>query len=178
MKGHEFRDLVASYVLANFGQHGITVYTEVSLGKTIIGKDRRVDVFLVRESDQRALALECKFQGTSGTTDEKVPYALADIEAMWVPGCVVYAGDGWSSGVLHTLEGSRHAVFCLPDANLKPSRATRELDHVVASVFGLWSLIIPASRKFSGSQPIGERLPTLRADSARGSADDAKETSN
>ena len=90
------------------------MYTEVSLGKTIIGKNRKLDVLALRRSYQRALALETKYQEVAGTTDEKIPYALQDLEALWIPGCLVYAGPGWSKGVLHTLEGSRRAVHCLP----------------------------------------------------------------
>ena len=60
---------------------------------------------------------------------------------------MVYAGGGWSRGVLHTLEGSRLAAYCLPDAaDLSSRRDTRELDHVLAATFGLWHLI-PASRR-------------------------------
>ncbi len=62
----------------------MVIYTEVSLGKTIIGKNRRIDVFLLREAHQRALAIECKFQNVSGTADEKIPYALQDLEALWI----------------------------------------------------------------------------------------------
>lgn len=125
----------------------MTVYTEVSLGKTIIGKNRRIDVFVLREADQRALAIECKFQNVSGTADEKIPYALQDLEALWIPGCLAYGGDGWSDGVLHTLRGSKRAVYCHPAAPLfGRSEETRELDHVVASVFGLWDVVLPAER--------------------------------
>ena len=67
MKGNDYRDRIAAYVLAGFGEHGVVVYTEVHLGKTIIGKDRKVDVFVVRQHDQRAVALECKFQDSQGT---------------------------------------------------------------------------------------------------------------
>lgn len=150
MTGSDYRDLIAAYIDANYGQHGIDVYTEVSVGKTIIGKNRQLDVFAVRRSDQRALAIECKFQRVSGTTDEKIPYALQDAEAMWVPCCVAYAGDGWSKGVLHTLEGSRLAVYCLPDSTtLKRSRSTLELDHVIGAVFGLWGIVIDQRRRFT-----------------------------
>ena len=81
-------------------------------------------MFVLRKSDQRALAIECKYQEVQGTTDEKIPYALQDLEALWFPGCLVYAGTGWSKGVLHTLEGSRRAVHCLPDrlTSLAPTR--------------------------------------------------------
>ncbi len=149
MKGNEYRDLIASYLDAVYSEHGLTVYTEVSLGKTIIGKDRKIDVFVVRAADQCAIAIECKFQDAHGTTDEKIPYALDDLAALWVPGCLVYAGEGWSTGILHTLEASRLAAYCLPDATtLARSKDSRELDHIIAARFGLWDAVIPASRRF------------------------------
>ena len=150
MKPHEYRDLIAAYVDVNYGPREVVVYTEVSLGKTIIGKNRKLDIFALRRSDQRALALETKYQEVPGTTDEKIPYALQDLEALWIPGCLVYAGPGWSKGVLHTLEGSRRAVHCLPERpNLARTTATRELDHILAAIFGLWDRVIPEERLFS-----------------------------
>lgn len=149
MKPHDYRDLIAAYIDANFGPRGVVVYTEVSFGKTIIGKNRQVDVFVLRRSDQKALALECKYQQVAGTTDEKIPYALLDLEALWIPGCLVYAGEGWSEGVLHTLQGHRLAASCLPPSNLARTPATRELDHIVAAVFGFWDHVIPEEKLFS-----------------------------
>jgi hypothetical protein len=151
VKGSEYRDLVAGYIHTNFAAHGLAVYTEVTLGRTIIGKDRRIDVFVVRQHDQRAIAIECKFQESKGTVDEKIPYALQDLEALRVPGCLVYAGDGWSIGVLHTLAASHLAAYCLPDGGqLERSPNTLELDHVLAATFGLWDLVLPAARRFPG----------------------------
>jgi hypothetical protein len=149
--GNQYRDRIAAYIDRNFAGSELLVYTEVSLGKTIIGKDRKIDVFIVRSRDQRAIALECKYQEVQGTTDEKIPYTLEDLEALWIPGCVVYAGEGWSRGVLHTLEASRLAAFCLPEPSLARGPETRELDHVLAAVFGLWEAVIPPSRRFRGS---------------------------
>jgi hypothetical protein len=160
VKPHEYRDLIAAYIDANYGPRELVVYTEVSLGKTIIGKNRKLDVLTLRRSDQRALALETKYQEVAGTTDEKIPYALQDLEALWIPGCLVYAGPGWSKGVLHTLEGSRRAVHCLPELpTLSRTNATRELDHVLAAVFGLWDGVIPEGRLFSKSLQLRLPLP-------------------
>jgi len=151
MTGNEYRDRIARYLARSYGAAGLVVYTEVELGKTIIGKDRKVDVFVVREADQRALAVECKYQDAQGTTDEKIPYALADLEAMRVPGCLVYAGAGWSPGILHMLEASPSAAYCLPEpGSLAHSRDTRQLDHVLAATFGLWSQVLPASKRVDG----------------------------
>ena len=149
MTGNQYRDLIAAYVHANYGPHGIVVYREVNLGKTIIAKDRQIDVFVVRPSDQRALAIECKYQDTLGSVDEKIPYALDDLAALWVPGCLVYAGRGWSKGVLHQLEASRLAAYCLPERpGLSRSKATRELDYILAATFGFWEQILPAAKRY------------------------------
>jgi hypothetical protein len=148
MSGNQYRDLIASYVLHNYAPHGIVVYREVNLGKTIIGKDRQIDVFVVRPSDQKALAIECKYQDALGSVDEKIPYALDDLRALWIPGCLVYAGRGWSKGVLHLLECSRLGAHCEPERpTLARTRATRELDYLLAATFGLWEQILPPSKR-------------------------------
>jgi hypothetical protein len=148
MTGNGYRDLIASYIHHNYASQGLVVYVEISLGKTVIGKDRCIDVFVVRPSDRKAIAIECKYQDSLGTVDEKIPYALQDLEALWVPGCLVYAGKGWSKGVLHSLEASRLACSCMPDAaTLGRSKQTRELDHILAATFGFWDLVLPASKK-------------------------------
>lgn len=168
VKGGEYRDRVAGYIHANFNACGLIVYVEVPLGKTIIGKNRRLDLLVLRPSDQVALALECKFQAIPGTTDEKIPYALQDLDSMWLPGALVYAGKGWSPGVLHTLEGARNAIYCDPDEALARTKATIELDHVLASVFGLWDKVIPENLRFMDDQQLAlPGLPLARAGATR-----------
>lgn len=149
MTGSEYRDLIASYIHRNFQSAGLVVYTEINLGKTIIGKARKVDVFVVHDATQRALAIECKYQDTKGTTDEKIPYALQDLMALRVPACLSYAGNGWSTGVLHTLAASSLAAYCLPDpADVRRTEYTLELDHVLAATFLLWKDVLPPQRQW------------------------------
>ena len=148
MTGRDYSLLIARYLIANFATRGIEVYSEVAVGKSIIGKQRRVDLFVLDRPQNRALCIECTFHGTQGPTeenspDEKIPYTLQDVAAMRMPACVVYAGDGWSAGVRHLLEGSEHAAFCLPDAStLGRTRHTQELDHVLAQCFAWWDLLL------------------------------------
>ena len=112
---------------------------------------------MLQESSQRALAIECKYQGSQGTVDEKIPYTLQDMEALRVPGLVVYAGGGFSDGVIHMLEASHLAAYCLPDASdFRPSDATRELDHVVAMTFDWWDVVLRGRKAF--------QLPSERSD--------------
>jgi hypothetical protein len=147
--GNNYRDQIAGYIHHQYASHGLVVYREVNLGKTIIGKDRQIDVFVLRPADQKAIAIECKFQDVQGTADEKIPYALDDLAALWVPGCLVYAGRGWSRGVLHQLEASRLAAYCLPERGNARSRVTRELDYILAATFGFWEQILPVSKRFT-----------------------------
>jgi hypothetical protein len=148
MTGNQYATLICRYICANFGDRGLSLYTQVVLGKSIIGKDRTVDVLIVEDATRLAFVLECKYQATQGTVDEKIPYTLDDLRAMRTPGSVVYAGTGFSDGILHLLRASDLAAYCLPDASLARTRSTWELDHVLAQRFGWWDIIVKDSRRF------------------------------
>jgi len=141
--GADYAGLVAMYLARRFGARQLKVYREVRVGKSIIGKNRCIDVFCVCEADNRAFAVECKFQDSLGTVDEKIPYALDDLDALPMAGCIAYAGKGFSDGVLHMLNASPRAAYCLPfDGQTHSSSDTRELDHLLAAHFGWWDVII------------------------------------
>lgn len=143
MTGQEYAKLVAAYILKNFGDRGLRVYPEITVGKSIIGKARRVDLLVTEDAGGDAFAIECKHQSTQGTVDEKIPYALEDMDALRLGGCIVYAGEGFSTGVLHLLQASETAAYCLPDPDrLESNRATRELDHMLAVHFQWWDVLI------------------------------------
>jgi hypothetical protein len=143
--GTDYANLVASYIARRFGPRGLKVYREIRVGKSIIGKNRCIDVFCVREADSTAFAVECKFQDSVGTVDEKIPYALDDLAALPMAGCIAYAGRGFSDGVLHMLNAAPRAAFCLPaDGQADSSNDTRELDHLLAAHFGWWDVVIGA----------------------------------
>lgn len=148
MTGNEYADLIAAYLARNYGGRGLKIYREVSLGKSIIGKNRKLDILAVHEESSRALGIECKYQATPGTVDEKIPYTLADLEAMHLPAFVAYAGDGFSVGVRHMLESHKLAAFCKPDKFLVSGRDTVELDHVVAMTFGWWDQVLARKLPF------------------------------
>ena len=147
MTGGDYANLVAHYLSKRFGPRGLAVYREVRVGKSIIGKNRCIDVFCVREADSRAFAVECKYQDSPGTVDEKIPYALDDLDALPMAGCIAYAGRGFSDGVLHMLNASPRAAYCLPiDGQTDSTIDTRELDHLIAAHFGWWDVIVGAKR--------------------------------
>ena len=164
LSGKEYADLVAAYILKNFGGRGLTVYREVSMGKTIIGKNRHVDILVLHEATARVLAIECKYQDTLGTVDEKIPYAIQDMQAMGVPVCLVYAGGGFSSGILHMLAACPIAAQCLPASSLEPSRETREVDIALAMAFSFWDLVVANKKPFALPVMVPEALATPEND--------------
>lgn len=147
MTGAEYSNLIAVYLARRFGSRGLRVYREVRVGKSIIGKNRCIDVFCLSEPDNLAFAIECKFQDSPGTVDEKIPYALDDLAALPMAGCIAYAGRGFSEGVLHMLGAAPRAAYCLPlDGQTESSAETRELDHMLATHFGWWDVLTAGKR--------------------------------
>ncbi len=144
MKGNGYSDWIAEYIVSNFGERSISVYREVSIGKSIIGKNRRVDVLIVDEKNNKAIAIECKYQATTGTVDEKIPYTLNDAKAMQMDAYVAYGGSGFSKGVIHMLEASELACHAEPsEENIliyDRTKNTHELDQILAMRFGWWDI--------------------------------------
>ncbi|HVW30182.1 MAG TPA: PD-(D/E)XK nuclease superfamily protein [Polyangiaceae bacterium] len=159
MTGHEYRKRIASYLVSAYWDRGIQVFEEVNLGTSIIGKQRRVDLFVLQPQERKAFALECKYQDVSGTADEKIPYTLQDLAALRMPSAVAYAGVGFSEGVLHLLQSSELAAYCMPDDTLKPlgrrvgesiDSGTWQLDHILAMAFGWWDVIVAGRTPLDG----------------------------
>lgn len=158
ISGKEYALLICRYIARHYANRGIKLYREVSLGKSIIGKDRRVDILVLHQQTNRALAIECKYQHGHGTADEKIPYTIDDLRAMRMPACVVYAGEGFSKGVLHMLRACNMAAYCLPDESNPKNSNTKELDHVLAMAFGWWDIVVDDEREFVLDTGTGDEL--------------------
>ena len=74
------------------------------------GAVRRIDIVLTHEETRRTLGIECKFQGTQGTAEEKIPATIQDIDAWPIRGLVVFAGDGFTPNMRSFLIASGKAV--------------------------------------------------------------------
>ena len=146
LNGNQYANWVAKYIKTNFSSRNIVIYREVSAGKSIIGKNRRIDILVLDKLNDKAVAIECKYQGVSGTADEKVPYTLQDCEAMQMDCYVVYGGDGFSNGISHMLASSELACQATPingnENDFSRSQSTKELDHVLAMRFNWWDILV------------------------------------
>lgn len=51
------------------------------------------------EKSGKRLGVECKFQATSGTAEEKIPATIQDMEHWPIPGFEVIDGEGFSKNM-------------------------------------------------------------------------------
>ncbi len=89
---------------------GLRARRQVKVGRRLWGSVRHIDVVATEASTRKALGLECKFQGTAGTAEEKIPSLITDIEAWPIPGLVVFYGPGFSDNMRLYLHSTGKAV--------------------------------------------------------------------
>ena len=89
---------------------GLQARTQVRVARRIWGAIRRIDIVLTHEETRRTLGIECKFQGTQGTAEEKIPATIQDIAAWPIRGLVVFAGEGFTPNMRSFLIASGKAV--------------------------------------------------------------------
>ena len=89
---------------------GLDADIEVAVGRRIWGAKRRIDVVLKDPVTRVSLGLECKYQGTKGSAEEKIPATIQDIKAWPIRGMVVYSGEGFSTNMRSYLLSTGMAV--------------------------------------------------------------------
>jgi hypothetical protein len=83
--------------VASLGEKlGLRAEIEVRVARRIWGSQRHIDVVLTDPTTRLRLGIECKYQGTTGTAEEKIPATLEDIDAWPIKGIVAIAGPGFS----------------------------------------------------------------------------------
>ncbi len=92
---------------------GLGVSTEVQVGRRVWGAKRRIDVVLKHPDTRVSLGVECKYQGGSGSAEEKIPATIEDIRVWPIRGIVVYEGQGFTGNMKSYLLSTGMAVeFC------------------------------------------------------------------
>ena len=89
---------------------GLDAAMQVKVGRRVWGAERFIDVVITNPADRRRLGVECKFQGTGGSAEEKIPTTILDIAAWPIPGIVVFEGEGFSAHMRSYLVASGKAV--------------------------------------------------------------------
>jgi len=89
---------------------GLDFRRKLTVGKTVYGRDREVDVLFRDAKSGNRLAVEAKYQRVKGTADEKLPYAVLNQQTLPLPSVIVYGGGGFHQGALHWLCASARAT--------------------------------------------------------------------
>jgi hypothetical protein len=101
---------LVTQVIAVADKLGLEAQEQVKVGRRLWGAVRNIDVVLTEPDSRLRLGIECKFQGTPGTAEEKIPAILSDIEAWPIRGIVVFGGEGFSPNMRFYLISSGKAV--------------------------------------------------------------------
>ena len=98
---------------------GKTYARQVLIGKNIYGRDRKVDFVLHHPELWRdGLVIECKWQGSAGSVEEKYPFLVYNIALSGRATIIVLDGEGYREDAknwLHNQVGSSYLrqVFTL-----------------------------------------------------------------
>jgi hypothetical protein len=103
-------DLLVKQVARMAFALGLEAREQFKLGRRIWGAERRIDVVITNPIDRRRLGVECKYQGTTGTAEEKIPAIIQDLAAWPIPGLVVFDGEGFTTHMRNFLIASGKAV--------------------------------------------------------------------
>lgn len=104
--GAELRDQIAE-----LGRTlGLEAETEVQVGRRIWGARRKIDVVLRHPYTRVSLGVECKYQSSKGSAEEKIAATLNDIQSWPIRGIVIFSGDGFSANMTAYLLSTGLAV--------------------------------------------------------------------
>jgi hypothetical protein len=90
---------------------GLKAETEVKAARRLWGSIRKIDVVLTEEKSGKRLGIECKFQTTPGTAEEKILAVVQDIQYWPIPGIVVIDGKGFSQNMQGYLMSTGKVVW-------------------------------------------------------------------
>lgn len=96
---------------------GLESKEQVPVARRIWGAKRKIDIVLTHKETRKTLGIECKYQGTGGTAEEKIPATIQDISAWPIPGIVVFSGEGFTENMKSFLVSTGKAVEL---SDLKP----------------------------------------------------------
>jgi len=93
---------IANYIV---NEHPGHYARQVKLGKGIYGTGIKTDFVVYRRDAKAPLIIECKWQESGGTADEKLPFLVANVRECYpYETCVVIDGAGFRPGAVEWLK--------------------------------------------------------------------------
>ena len=104
-------DALKRNVVALAEEMGLKAEMEVKAARRLWGQRRYIDVVITDEKTGKRLGVECKYQATAGTAEEKIPATIQDIAHWPIPGIVVIDGTGFSANMQGYLMSTGKVVW-------------------------------------------------------------------
>jgi hypothetical protein len=104
--GSNYEAIIEMCIKRSCEKNELTAISQSTVGDKPGGGKHRVDweIFRTSEPNIRGL-ISCKFQGTSGTAEEKIAYEVIKllhsmkIDSRYKKSWIIMGGEGWSSGM-------------------------------------------------------------------------------
>ena len=104
--GSNYEAIIEMCIKRSCEKNQLTAVPQATVGDKPGGGKHRVDweIYRTREPDYRGL-ISCKYQGTSGTAEEKIAYEVIKLlhtmktDARYRRSWIIMGGDGWSPGM-------------------------------------------------------------------------------
>ena len=104
--GKHYEDIVETCIKRASGKNNFKALPQQNVGLKPNQGSHRIDWELISLSNENVRGLiSCKYQGTSGTAEEKIAYEVIKllytmkIDERYKHGWIVMGGEGWSSGM-------------------------------------------------------------------------------
>lgn len=117
--GSSYEAIIEMCIKRSCEKNALTAVPQSIVGEKPGGGKHRVDweIFRTNNPDFRGL-ISCKYQGTSGTAEEKIAYEVIKllhamkIDNRFKKGWIIMGGEGWSSGMREFV--NKHLVDWVP----------------------------------------------------------------
>ena len=104
--GSDYESIIQLCIKRACERNGLKATPQVIIGQKPGGGNHRVDWELTKlDNSQLRGLISCKFQGTSGTAEEKIAYEVIkllhamDKDSRYIKSWIIMGGDGWSPGM-------------------------------------------------------------------------------
>jgi hypothetical protein len=122
--GSNYEAIIEMCIKRSCEKNELTAISQATIGDKPGGGKHRVDweIFRTSEPNVRGL-ISCKFQGTSGTAEEKIAYEVIKllhsmkIDSRYKKSWIIMGGEGWSTGMRGFV--NNHLSEWIPDMKHK-----------------------------------------------------------
>ena len=138
--GSNYEAIIEMCIKLSCDKHNLEAISQANIGIKPGGGKHRVDWEIIDKKDPNTRGLiSCKYQGTSGTAEEKMAYEVIKLlytmklDSRYKKSWIIMRGEGWSSGLREFIKD--HLSEWIPEMGGKISILTT--DQLISSDIAL-----------------------------------------